>query len=297
MRLLVVCACVVALLACAQTAQAACTRSTPAHTTFADNPADANGGAELTNVTVRIDAACNFSVDTGIAADTPAAFVVTMIDRDGNPSTGAPPMGADVAVAAFGEPGAVPFFGVWDGSDFAIVGEAAPVGVGGFSATVDQLGIPSGARTSAWVYSSSGIDDDEDDVAGSDAAPDAETAPGIALEVSYAATTAPDPAAPRKPTAPGAPAAPPTTVAPAGRCTVPKVKGRSRTAAETRLRARGCAPAATVVRRYSADVRKGRVIGTTPGAGRHTARPVILVVSKGRKPRRTNLAKGVSRLR
>jgi hypothetical protein len=289
-RFPLVCACVAALLACAQTAQAACTRSTPAHTTFADDPADANGAPELTNVTVSVDAACTFSVDPGVGADAPVGPILAFIDRDGNPATGAPvPQGADVAVFSIGELEFTPFFGVWNGEDFEIVGEAAPAGAGGFSAHVDQLGIAPGARTSTWVWSLSVSDDDEDRF---DAAPEPQAA-GIALDVLYAAT-APDPAAP---TAPAAPVVTPTAGAPPARCIVPKLKGRTRAAAVARLRARGCAPAATPVRRYSASVRKGRVIGTTPAAGRHTARPVTLIVSKGRKPRRTNLAKLVSRLR
>jgi hypothetical protein len=286
-RLVTVCACVAALLVCAQTAQAACTRSTPAHTTFADNPADGNGAPELTSVTVSIDAACTFSMDPGVGPDAAVGVILTFIDRDGNPSTGAQaPQGADVAVFSVGEPGVPPFFGVWDGEDFEIAGEAAPANVGGFSAKVDELGIVPGARTSTWVWSAS-LSGDDDDEGGFDAAPEIETGAGIALDVSFAATTAPDPAAPRgTPTAPAAPGATPTTGAPAARCTVPKVKGRTRASAEARLRARGCAPATTIVRRYSGGVRKGRVIGTTPGTGRQTARPVMLIVSKGRRPAR-----------
>lgn len=81
---------------------------------------------------------------------------------------------------------------------------------------------------------------------------------------------------------------PPASLGPG--CTVPKVNGRSLTVAKRRLSASGCSRATTVTRRYSATVRKGRVIGTTPGTGVRTTKKVKLIVSKGKRPKRAKAA-------
>ena len=83
---------------------------------------------------------------------------------------------------------------------------------------------------------------------------------------------------------PNLPIVPPSSVRPG--CTVPKVKGRTLANAKSRLRFKGCTPAVNVTRRYSTTVRKGRVIGTSPGTGARTTKKVKLIMSKGKRPAR-----------
>lgn len=70
-------------------------------------------------------------------------------------------------------------------------------------------------------------------------------------------------------------------------CVVPKVKGKLLAAAKRAIRKAGCLPG-KLTRRFSAKVRKGRIVSQKPGPGASvaTATKVALVVSKGRKPRR-----------
>jgi PKD repeat protein len=85
---------------------------------------------------------------------------------------------------------------------------------------------------------------------------------------------------------------PPATVTAASQssfvreCVVPKVKGRTREAAEDRLVNALCDIAFTARRAYSNRVRKGHVIRTLPAAGTRTSTRVRLVISKGRRKRR-----------
>jgi hypothetical protein len=289
-RATALCACAGAFLAAAPGAQAACTSSTPATTTFADGRTDAGRAPELTDVTVSLDAACRFSMSPGIETFTEEAVLLTFIDRDGNATTGSADFGgADVLVATLGEAGTAPVLGIWDGADFVFIDEIAGATTpspGGFSAGVDHLAIEPGATVGVRVVSMRYDDEDEDLTL--DWAPEPDAAAGILLPALYEGTaivpSVPPPALDPEPTAPTVtPPAPRPTVA---SCTVPKVKGRSRAAANERLARTGCRTTATVVRRYSPSVRKGRVIGTTPRTGTRTGKRVKLIVSKGPRPLR-----------
>jgi hypothetical protein len=94
----------------------------------------------------------------------------------------------------------------------------------------------------------------------------------------------PPPAPPPPSPPPPAPApTPPPSPPPAATCVVPSVRGVTLQTARTRVRTSGCRTG-NVTLRYSAAVRKGRVISQSPRAGRKVApgTRVNLVVSRGR---------------
>jgi hypothetical protein len=177
------------------------------------------------------------------------------------------------------------FFAWWDGSAYTVdetnVVETAPT-PGGFSIAVDRLAIPSGA-TAAFRVIAMRLGETE---FGFDLAPEPESMGAITLPVTYEGTpAAPTLPAPQTGQQGGSPS--PLPQLPTTRvCTVPKVKGRTLAGARTRLTASGCTPAVAVTRRYSNAVRKGRVIGTTPGPGSRTTKKVKLIVSRGKRPKR-----------
>jgi PASTA domain len=284
----------VALLGGATAAQAACSGSTPATASFADSPFDGDAGLapEITTVTAALDAACDYSVATGIdpsLIEGDAVFVY--IDRDNNPGTGSAVFGgADVVVGTLGEigPELPPVLGTWNGAEY-VFNDPTPVGParldGGFVASVDRLGLASGSVTHfgvATIYS--GIYDDY-----VDSAPElGDLLPS--LPVAYATTPPAPPVAP--PSGPAvAPRPAPTTKTPTtSSCVVPKLRGKSRTTAEDRLFAADCDVASSVRRAYSSSVKRGRVIRTTPGAGARTSKAVKLVISKGKRKRHAHAA-------
>ena len=264
--------------------------------TFSDPANDVEGSApDLTELKFSVDAACTFSFDPGASGMTLDDAVFTYIDRDGNAATGDTDLfGTDLfAVTAQRRDRSATLLAWWNGAQYvpdkSYHIETAPA-PGGFSVAADRLGIPPGATPNFRVGVVRLIDDD---VVGIDIAPDSE-AP-ISLAVNYDGTPvvptfADDdadggPAALAVPAAPGRPA---DDGDPA--CTVPKVSGRSLAVAKRRLTASGCTRAATVTRRYSTTVPKGRVIGTTPGSGARTTKKVKLIVSKGKRPKRAKAA-------
>jgi hypothetical protein len=288
----VLCGAVGALLLGAPAAQAACNSSTPSNTTFKDPADDVEGvGPDLTTLTLSVDAACTFSFNPGLSGLTIEDWVFTYIDRDGNAATGDPELfGTDLVTLTLSDGReTATMLAPWDGTDYVLdestVIETAPA-PGGFSIPVDRLGIPPGTTPAFRVAS---IRLGETDF-GIDVAPDSATP--ITLPVNYDGTpviptfptTSPQPNPQTPSPLPQLPIVPPSTVGPG--CTVPKVNGRTLAVAKRRLSASGCSRSATVTRRYSATVPKGRVIGTTPGTGARTTKKVKLIVSKGKRPKR-----------
>jgi hypothetical protein len=279
-----------AVLLPAGSAHAACFSSTPSTATFADPPADGDAALapEILAVGATTDAACRLAVQAVLAdAAVPGDLIEgdsvgIYLDTDGNPATGAQLWsGADRVAIVVGRigPDLGPALGVWNGAEFDFAGAAplAPVGAGGFSAPVDQLGMQApasvGVRTiTLWQ----GIYDDY-----ADFAPEA-LAPSFQFPVAFS-TAAPPPLPPPAP--PVAPPAPPVATPPVKKtsaCTVPRVKRLRSAKARRQLRRAGCRYRVVRVRSPRAA---GRVVSTRPRAGRRTSRVVRVTISRGRRQR------------
>ena len=282
-----------ALFGGANAAHAACYSSTPATAAFADSPNDAevtpNGDAaapEITTVTASLDASCNLTVDANLpAAFEPGDWVTVFINRDGNTATGdMNHWGADIAV--FSASDVAPRLDTWVGMDYVPgAGIGSSPKSGAFKATIDELGIPANILAgTVHITLESGYQDEAGELY-FDYAPNG--LDSMPLKVAYstsAPVVTPTPTPTPVPVVAPKPAAPAPMPAPAvATCTVPKVKGATRAAAKSKLEKAKCKPAASIVRKYSSSVRKGRVIGTTPGAGATASAPVKLIISKGRK--------------
>jgi hypothetical protein len=290
----------------ATTAQAACYSSTPASAAYSDSPADGYDLApEITTVTATVNASCAYSVDPGIPyplVDGDAVF--QYLDTDGNAATGSPVFtGADVVIGSLGftGPDPAPVKGVWSPAtnSFSFTGapSLAAVGTGGFTASLEELGVMGTPTTTTLRVASiwTGTYDNYFDFA-----PDPSIAP-IALPVAFSTVAPPPPPAPvPQPPAPVAPApvpvaAPVAAPAPAVTapvaatgpkvCKVPALKRLRATVARAALRTAGCRFGRTQ-RAYSSSVASGRVIASLPKAGTRWSEPVDLVVSRGRKPKR-----------
>lgn len=297
-------ACVAGTLSIAGSAGAQCYSSTPGSTSYADSPADGELGLapEITTVSVALDASCGYSVNPNISGSLiQGDGVFEYLDTDGNPGTGSPIFGgADVAIGSLGVTGIdpPPVLGHWDpvAATFSFSGGASltTVGTGGFSATLDQLGVSTPLTTNVQVGSIwTGIYDNYTDFAPN---------PGlgtIPFPVAFSTTAPPPPVVVvTRPTAPAP--TPVTTTTPvtatsvpapttssrrAQGCRVPAVRKLRTTVARQALRHAGCRLGVTT-RSYSATVPSGRAITTLPKAGtRNWAEPVDLVVSKGRRPK------------
>jgi hypothetical protein len=264
----------------------ACTTSTPAAQSYGDpggdgldptNPFSSDLAPDVTAVTAQLDGACGLSVQAALA-NRPSGLidgdaVFSYLDTDGNPATGDPVFGgADHAVGVLGEIGgdSPPLLGTWDpGSatmQFAGGPTLTPVGIGGFSAAPDQLGIAPGSNLGAvvgtiWTNIGSYID----------VAPDDPSSVPL-LPVNYSNVPPPPPA----------PATGPSGLPKTRKsgCRVPYVHGKRAAAARRKLRSSGCAVGATR-HRYSSTVKHGKVLGTSPPAGVDTAKRVGLIVSRG----------------
>jgi hypothetical protein len=92
---------------------------------------------------------------------------------------------------------------------------------------------------------------------------------------------APDEGAVGVPVAFTGPVAPPPPPPPPAKCKVPKVRGFKLAKAKKTLSAAGCR--AKVARARSRSLRRGRVIKTSPPAGRTTSSEVKVTVSRGRR--------------
>lgn len=253
-------------------ANAQCTSSTPSSTSFADLPSDGEAGLapEVTTVVVSIDDSCHYTVDPGIA--TPLAdgsSVTEYINTDGDTATGASLFGgADIAVVTEELPWApsTPQIGVydpWAENFYFSSSTATPVGNGGFSATLDQLGIARPTTTGVEVFAVR----PGRYTAQTDLAPDLDHG-SIPFPVEFGFD---DVAVPELRLPPG--------------CTVPRVTGLRQRAAVHALRVAGCR-APDVMRVYSASIGRGRVVRSLPPASTRSRQHILLVVSRGPRPRR-----------
>jgi PASTA domain len=272
----------------ADDADAACSSSTPAAVSFADDPFDGEIGLapEIASVDVSVSSACELVVLPRLAdrAETAGLIrdetVTTYVDTDGNPATGAAQWGgADRAVVVVGQngPDLPPVLGTWTGAEFSF--SAAPVlpvvGAAGFTTSIDQLGVPVPTTLALRVASSwSGLSDTYDDFAPEPGAP------SFAFAVTFV-TSAPGPP---PPAAAPPPPTPPAVSAPSRRaCTVPSVRRLTATAARRKLSRAGCRSRVVRVR---SRLKPGRVVSTSPSAGARTRRTVVVRVSKGRDRKR-----------
>jgi hypothetical protein len=285
----------------ASTAGATCYSSTPANAIFTDSPFDGQSGLspEITTVTATVNAGCGYAVDPGVTQPLISGDAVfEYLDVDGNAATGSPVfVGADVAVGSLGltGPDPAPLLGIWNAAanSFSFTGAQSltPLGIGGFTASLDQLGVATTPITSTvqvgtiWV----GIYNNY-----ADFAPEPGAGP-LPLPVAFSTVAPPPPPAPVVPVAapvvvpapvPVTPVATPAPVtATAKRCTVPSLKRLRTAVAQSAIRHAGCKLGVTR-RAYSSTVASGRVISSLPKAGTKWAEPVDLVVSRGRKPKK-----------
>jgi hypothetical protein len=298
----------VAALTQASTAGASCYSSTPHSIALGDSPSDGESGLapEITIVTAAVNATCAYSVDPAITAPLIGGDAVfEYVNVDGDAATGSQVfVGADAVVGSLGAtgPDPAPMLGKWDpvanSFSFADAVSVTALGNGGFSASLDQLGVATSPTIttvevgSMWV----GTYDSYFDFA-----PEPMFEP-LPLSVAFStiapppppATPAPVPvAAPVPIAAPTPVTAPVTTPAPvtaiAKTCTVPSLKRLRTAAAKTTIRRAGCKIGLTR-RAYSSTVRSGRVITSSPKAGARWAEPVDLVVSRGPKPKKRHKA-------
>jgi hypothetical protein len=282
----------------ASAASAACYSSTPTTQSFSDSPADGQGGLapEITAANVQISGACAMTAGPTLAnrpdlIDGDAVFVY--LDTDGNPATGEQIFGgADHAVGTLGQTGSdsPPLLGTWDPAQGKIVFAGGPTltaaGAGGFTASLDQLGVAQNVTLGAAIGTMwSGTFNNYFDSAPNVGAPDK----AFRFASAYSTQPPTPSAAPQTNSAPSSQGPPqPTqrstssTPAAAKSCVVPQVKGKSLAGARRKLRSFDCATT-TPRARFSSTVKSGRVIRSVPSA-RHVAHgSVALYVSKGRR--------------
>jgi PASTA domain len=269
-----------AVLIPAASSQAACYSSTPASQSFADSSADGDLGLapEIAQVDATLNGACVLTVNP-LITNRPVDLLTDDIagiylDTDGNPATGSPTFnGADRVVIQSGT--LYPGVGTWDGSSFNFAGSPTlPVaGVAGFSATLDQLGMPAPATIGLRVATLwQGIYDDYLDFAPEPLA--------ASFPFSVGFSTSPPPPPPP----------PPAPVNGQGGgsqklCTVPSLRGKTIAEAKRRMKKAGCRYR---LKKQASKKRKGRVLSTSPTAGESTSRVVTIRVSSG--PRKVKKA-------
>ena len=253
---------------------AACTASTPASQSLADNAADGQLGLapEITFVDATLGSACDLVVLTrlGDRSETagliPYETLATYIDTDGNSATGSPRWGgADKVVVVFGQRGAglPPALGTWTGAAFSFAaGVTLPVvGASGFAASLDQLGVSGPTTLGLRVASSwTGLRDTYDDLAPK------RIGPSFAFLVTF--TTDGAPPAPAIP-AGGGPSPP--------ICMVPDVRRLPLPEARRSLARAGCRLRVVSV---SSRLKPRRVSHTLPAAGTWSIRPVVVAVAR-----------------
>jgi hypothetical protein len=273
-------------------ADATCYSSTPAGLTWSDSPLDGDAGLapEILGVTANLDASCRLAVQDVIAgAPSPGGLVDgdavgIYLNTDGNPATGSPLWnGADRAVIIVGAtgPDLPPGLGTWNGVDFTFGPWLAPYGGGGFSATLDELGVAApatlGIRTGAiW---SDGV------TVYGDLAPEVGQ-PSFAFPAAFSTTPPPPSPPPPAPTPTPQPAAAPAASQPTPqlaptkkRCRVPNVRSLTLARARARLRHAGCRYRISYVRR---GAKPGRVSSTYPRPGTRTRATVVVRVVRAR---------------
>ena len=251
-------------------------RSVPAATSFGDGRYDAvnpNGvpdptgrAPDITSVDVAITAACQLSIGAAVEGHSSppdslsdGETIVFALDVDGNRATGAPPTGADRQIATYGNTDAsdVSRLGVWTVGGFSYVDLPAPLSWGRETVSLAALGVtaPATVRITAMAAFVAGSSSWFDRAPADDSA--------FVARIAFAgAHPAPAPWPPR-------PYA----------CTVPDVLGMPAWRARRRLRAAGCRARFVVLPDRRAP--RGRVIKTSPRAGRTTWATVTVRISAG----------------
>jgi hypothetical protein len=275
----------------AASAHATCYSSTQSNQSYADSAADGDYGLapEIAGAAAVTDSQCGIGMAPAITnrpyglggGDASAVY----IDTDGNSATGDPTFdGADKVVMTIGSDVTEypPRVGSWNGStmDFAAGPNLTPSQVGGFIASFDQLGIAAPATLGLrFITDWEGTYDTYFDFA-----PEAGAAP-FTFPVSFSTSAPPPPPPPALTPAPAPPA--PVTTAPTAApttgttgCIVPRVKGMAALSAASKLSAAHCK---FRFKRVKSGTKKGRVVRTSPGAGRTTASTITVFVSKGRR--------------
>jgi hypothetical protein len=274
---------------------AACYSATPTSQSFADPIGDADSGLapDITSVDVQVTGNCSITAGSPLGSLVEGDAVFIYLDTDGNPNTGETVFGgADRVVGTLGETGAdsPPMLGTYDAAlgklSFTNAPTLTPSGNGGFTASVDQLGIaPNSTLGIAMGTSWDGIYNTYFDFAPDAAASDS----AFRMPINYN-TQAPAPAPAPTPAPAPASATQPTFGSPspqAQQCMVPATKRKTVSAARKALRASDC-KVGGLRRTYSSRIKVGLVVRTNPGANRMTRKAVTLYVSRGpaRKHRR-----------
>jgi hypothetical protein len=267
---------IVLLLVASETAHATCISSTPNGAPFSDPVGDVVTAPDIGDIAIVADAKCNLGVNPLVSGlDTSTEKLVTIIDTDGNASTGDPDFGAEAAVIVYGDPATPgpPILVFWNGLGFDLSHyKVLPsIGAAGFFTNLDELGVSTPTTLAFGFYTTDGTDYDD--------APDTGA---YLFPVSFVASSPPPPTPP-PPTAststPPKPApVPPATVQKKAGCTVPKVKGKSVSRAKKVLEKAGC--------KYKIKG-KGQVVSTNPRAGAQTTDTVQVKAKKKRKRHRT----------
>ena len=262
-------------------APATCVSATPTAVTLADAGDDAEPGApELSAIRAQVNADCTVTVRLTVdnrSALRPDDALLVYLNTDGNAATGARSFGGgDQGVGLVADedgPGYLGLLGGWDAKAEAIDFENArelditPTGFG-FTAGIDELRVRSGTSLGISIAALS----EPDGEIALDFAPDDEGG-SIALPVAYTTTATA--------AAPGTTGAPNRGEIVRRTCKVPRLKGRTVTAARKAIRAAGCRVGRTRAR-YGTGARAGRAVGTLPAAGSRIAasRPVTILVAR-----------------
>jgi hypothetical protein len=248
--------------------------STPATARFADgvhDSVDASGAADpagsapdIATVDVDVGPTCLMTIGATLAGDaTPpdslsyGATIVFSLDVDGSRATGAPPTGADRQIVTYGVDAApdVSQLGTWTAGRFAYQDLPAASPWGRETLSLAALGITSSTRLEIAAAGNF--------VMGAaswfDHAPVDETTFAVPITVDAALASA---------------------HAAAG-CKVPDVRGMPAPRARRRLRAAGCRIGAVVG--ASRCARPGRVIRTSPRAGRMAPAEVTVRICRSRR--------------
>jgi PASTA domain len=256
---------------------AQCASSTPTSVTYPDaandtrnadgTPSATNWAPDFTAVHVMVDSGCAMTLSYNLNRPSGEDWlfgresVGVFVDTDGNAGTGE--AGFDRALITIGDSYGAEHsqLASWNGTDWVTQDIPAIPGSGGAQRlTFDALGISASTTVNVRAISNyshpSGPDRD-----GFDFAPE-QGAVGV-------------------PVAFTGPVAPPPPPPPPAKCKVPKVRGFKLAKAKKTLSAAGCR--AKVVQARSRNVRRGRVIKTSPRAGRTTSGEVKVTVSRGRR--------------
>lgn len=271
-------------------ASAACYSSTPSTARFSDAIGDGEAGLapEITGVVAVTDDTCGIGIAVALSGAVSPGDLIEgeavgiYLDTDGNPATGSPTWdGADRVVMIVGRtgPDLPPAVGVWDGAEFSFAGarELTPSTAAGFVAHLDELGV---AAPATLGISTGAIWTGAYDTY-ADFAPEPGASP-FAFPVQFSTTPPPPPPPP--------PAVAPPSSSPqddsgsrrARRCKVPRLKGLTRSQAVKRLRRAECKYRFVTTKRGR---RPGRVVSTSPPAGRRTAGRVTVRITARRRAR------------